>query len=148
MHQFLIQLHTLTDKLLPYAIMILAVDFIIHFFYPIFHLKFNIYFIILQIFGLSIFAFDLIFKFYRASNWPEFLKSSWFDIVALFPFFIVFRVFEAIGLVGELSSAMNNTQGAVGRGREVERLVHFERFIEPIFKSPRFLKILHFYNKP
>ena len=148
MRQFLIQLHTLTDKLLPYAIMILAVDFVIHFFYPIFHLEYHIYFIISQVLGLSIFALDLGFKFHRAITWPDFLKSSWFDIVALFPFFVVFRVFEALGLIGELSSAMNNAQGAVGRGREIERIIHFERFIEPIFKSPRFLKVLHFYNKP
>lgn len=148
MHKSLIKIHKITDKLLPYAIMILAVDFVIHFFSPIFHLEYYIYFIIFQVLGLSIFALDLGFKFYRATTWPEFLKSSWIDIVALFPFFVVFRVFEALGLIEELSSVMNNAQGAVGRGREIERIIHFERFIEPIFKSPRFLKVLHFYNKP
>ena len=87
MHKSLIKIHKITDFLLPYAIMILAVDFIIHFFYPTFYLEYHIYFIISQVLGLSIFALDLGFKFHRATTWPEFLKSSWFDILALFPFF-------------------------------------------------------------
>lgn len=148
MHIYLVKLHKITDYLIPYAIVVLAIDFIIHFFFPIIHSQYGIVFIILQILSLAVFAIDLGFKFHRASSWPNFLKTSWFDILALFPFFLVFRMFETLGLVGELSGAVSDVQGAVGTGSDIERRTHLERFIQPLLKSPRFFKILHFYNKP
>lgn len=144
----LIKIHILTDSLLPYAIILLGVDLFFHLFVSNFYSNFEIYFSILQWSCLSVFFSDLIFKFSRAATIPQFLKTSWFDILAIFPFFLLFRVFETLGLIGTLSGAVGDIQGVVGTGSDIERKAHFERFLKPLLKTPRFAKVLHFYNSP
>lgn len=141
-------IHSLTDFLLPYAIILLAVDLVINLFFFEIYSIYNFYFLILQWSCLSIFFSDLLFKFFRASTIPQFLKTSWFDILAIFPFFLIFRMFEALGLIGTLSGAVSEAQGVIGTGSDIERRAHFERFLKPLLKTPRFAKVLHFYNKP
>ena len=41
---------------------------------------------------IGIFAIDLIFKYMRSKNFPRFIRASWIDIIAIFPFFLIFRL--------------------------------------------------------
>ena len=145
---FFTTIHTITDFLLPYAVIFLGIDLFFHLFFSNIYMNFEIYFSILQWSCLSVFFSDLVFKFSRATTIPQFLKTSWFDILAIFPFFLVFRVFETIGILGTISGTVGDIQGVVGTGSDIERKAHFERFLKPLLKTPRFAKVLHFYNSP
>ena len=45
-------------------------------------------------FVVGVFVIDLIFKYIRIRNIPKFFRKCWMDIIAVFPFFLLFRLFE------------------------------------------------------
>jgi hypothetical protein len=127
---------------------------------------------------IAIFALDLVFKYMRVRHIPEFLRRYWLDIIAVFPFFLLFRFYElAAGVLSPaLSEGAQTAQQLLHEGSGVEkegskilsemekiakettkvskleRSTRFVRFIRPLFRVPRFLKsvpkINDFYEKP
>lgn len=107
---------------------------------------------------LAVFALDVFFKFKRARSVPHFLRTSWVDIIAIFPFFLVFRLFEGLlGLIG-LSETAARSQQILHASIEVEkeaelalkegsrfaaelseatRAEKLSKFLEPIARSTR-----------
>lgn len=107
---------------------------------------------------ITVFALDVFFKFKRARSVPHFLRTSWVDIIAIFPFFLIFRFFEGLlGLIG-LSETAARSQQIIHAGIEVEkeaelalkegsrfarelseatRAERLSRFLEPIARSTR-----------
>ena len=123
-----------------------------------FYIEIADYFIILG------FILDLIFKYLRIKNIPKFLKSSWLEIIAIFPFFLVFRLFESAALffsgAGETaSSAQKAVHIGIGVEKEVVEVIRegskiteevskvsraerFTKFLRPIARSIRLLKFV------
>jgi hypothetical protein len=115
-----------------------------------------------------IFVLDLFFKYLRSKTFPAFLKSSWIDILAVFPFFIFFRLIGAVaGLFSTtvveggqtvqslLHTGVETEKEAVKVAKEVEKVAkasrsaRFTRFLRPILRLPRFLKAgSSFYAEP
>jgi len=138
----------------------------------------QIYIDIADIIIITIFVLDLVFKYLRTRHIPLFLKKYWMDILAVFPFFLMFRFYELT--IGVFSPAL--TEGAEAAQRilhegveveregvkiareveavvkegekvvKVERSARFARFLRPLFRSPRFFKAASrtqkFYEKP
>jgi len=121
---------------------------------------------VIDIIIIAVFATDLVFKYQRTRNIKKFLKRYWLDIIAIFPFFLIFRVAEEAGLVASffretispgqkiLHEGLEVQEGAskivsglekegakiasqVGKVSRTEKLM---RFIRPIARSPRMLK--------
>ncbi|MBI5881071.1 hypothetical protein HZB90_02980 [archaeon] len=127
---------------------------------------------------ITIFVMDLVFKYLRTKHIPLFLRKYWMDILAVFPFFLMFRFYEVtIGLFSPtITEGAETAQMLLHEGLEVEkegtrivreaekiakeaeravkveRSTRFARFLRPLFRSPRFLKAAgrteKFYEKP
>ncbi len=70
---------------------------------------------------ITTFVIDLGFKYHRIRNIPQFIKECWLDIIAIFPFFIVFRFFEGLlGILG-ISEATAQAQKVLHVGVGVEK---------------------------
>jgi len=117
-----------------------------------------------------IFVIDLLFKWNRTRKVKPFLKRYWLDILAVFPFFLMFRAIEGFSvLFGTALDIGESTQKSIHAGLELEkegakvlreaeiigkettrlsRAARFQRFIRPIFRAPRFLKATDFFEKP
>ncbi len=159
MHKFEI----FVDKIIPYSLIVLLIVIVLelgfHDFVEHHHLGLTLSLIDYCI--ISLFVIDLIFKYLRTRQIPKFLKRYWLDILAVFPFFLMFRVFEffagAVSLV--IREGAQTTQTLLHEGLEIEkegsklikeaektsklrRSSRFMRFLRPILRIPRFLKVV------
>jgi len=148
------------DKSIPYLLGILFLIIIGEIFFHEFMVKYHTFVQIIDWIIIAFFAIDLGFKYNRMRNFPKFLKSSWLEIIAIFPFFLVFRFFEkAIELFGIGESVISQTQKVVHVSTEVEREIgtvskeaeatarygsrssRFSRFLRPLARSVRFFEL-------
>ncbi len=109
---------------------------------------------------IGIFMADLFFKYQRARNFGKFLKKYWLQILAVIPFYIVFRVFEYLELAQIASTGVKlvNETTMFGRGpamivREAQSTEGFSRTyrllrFKPLTRLPRLLMALPFFEKP
>ncbi len=156
------QLEMLTDKSIPYALVLLAFILILDFFYNDFYLQHQQVLEFLDKIIIGIFILDLIFKYRRVKHIPLFIKRYWLDILAVFPFYLTIRLFEEFaasqqvahaGLEAEreftkvLKSAEIEKELKVLRYEELGRGRLFVRFLKPIARIPRFFKAISFYEK-
>jgi hypothetical protein len=72
---------------------------------------------------IGVFVIDLIFKWMRTRHVPLFLKSYWLDILAVFPFFLLFRLFEVFAGAFSfiVSESAQTAQAILHEGLEVEK---------------------------
>jgi hypothetical protein len=173
MKKWMHKIEVIVDKLIPFCLVVLLFIIIIELGFEglIEHYHLHIPIIIADGFVVGVFVADLIFKYIRTRKIKEFARKYWLDILAVFPFFLIFRIVEVTA--GAFSAAtIEGTQTAqkiVHEGLEVEkegvkiikeaerfaklrRSERFARFIRPLLRIPRFLKALpkmmHFYERP
>lgn len=155
----------LIDHLVPFAVIALLAIIIIDFFFLEFKLQYELYINIADYTILLIFALDLFFKYLRIRNINNFLKTCWLDIIAIFPFFLIFRVFESLLLLTELPQQAKTIQlvfhesvafsqetskiiketEAAGKVSRVKMII---RMFENVERTPRIIKALPFYEQP
>ncbi len=78
-----------------------------------------------------IFIFDLIMKWRRVHDAKKFIKLYWLEILAVFPFYLIFRAFAFFRDFGQGSELIQKTlhESAILReGKEIEALAREERF--------------------
>lgn len=158
MNKKFVKLHEWSDFLIPYMLILLLFIIIIELFFEALYLEYTIYFNIIDGFIILLFLVDIAFKFKRAKTYPEFFKSSWIDIIAVLPMFLVFRLFETLGLVRLLATTSVDSQRLASLSSDVateisyiersQRLERFEKFLRPLFRTPRFLKAIDFFEDP
>ena len=116
---------------------------------------------VFDFFMILVFAVDLVFKFNRTRKIPKFLRMYWMQILAIIPFFLVFRFTEFLGLneflyrgqtvLNEIPEAQAFEKGAVtfvseaGRAGRTAKLMRMLRFTS---RLPRFLGAVPFFEKP
>ena len=152
------------DKIIPLLLLVLLGILVIEIFFHELAVKYHLYIEIADYFIILGFILDLIFKYLRIKNIPKFLKSSWLEIIAIFPFFLVFRLFESAALffsgAGETaSSAQKAVHIGIGVEKEVVEVIRegskiteevskvsraerFTKFLRPIARSIRLLKFV------
>lgn len=159
------RLQQLVDFLILPAVIALFIIIIIEIGFPKTALLYGFTIKIIDISIVVIFAIDLVFKYLRIRNVKRFLRTCWLDIIAVFPFFLVFRFFEPLLLISGISKEIRDTQLIFHEGLEVSKVssnivkeveftgeVSRARVITGLFKSvnrtPKFLKALPFFEKP
>lgn len=169
MKKWMHKVEVIVDKSIPWIILLLLFIIIIEFFYYETVEKYHKVVDISDGFIVFIFILDLIFKYIRIKNIPKFFKKSWPDIIAVFPFFLLFRLtegfFKILGLeeiilgqrifheglelekegakiVEEVEKA-----GKISRTRFFVRMLK-PRFLRPLIRAPRLVKIIPFFEKP
>lgn len=148
MKKWLHHIEIIVDKLIPFLLLILLLIIIGELTFHEFMLKYYTLVQILDWIIIFVFVIDLIFKYNRIRDLPKFLKASWLEILAVFPFFLVFRFFEGfLGLFG-IGETVTRTQQVVhviegGETiiKEGGRAERFARFLRPLSRSIRFFKL-------
>ena len=166
MHLLLKKLEYFTDRIIPYLLVVLAVILIIEFFFKEISQKYYFYVQIADAVIVLFFALDLAYKFNRVRKLKVFLKKYWLDIIAVFPFFLVFRLVEEVFVLFRLSPELSESQRFFHIGLETEKLAKEEIALREIaelqketrlartqmlaryFRLPRLIKIFPFYEKP
>ncbi len=178
MKKWLEKLEHIIDKIIPFLLLILLGIIIIDLFFHDISDRYHLPIEITDGIIITIFIIDLIFKYHRARTIPNFIKRYWLDILAVFPFFLVFRVFEgAIDLFETFKGTFIEGQKIAHVGLELKELEvggkleritkelplaeetgakitsasrseRLARFLKPLVRGSRFGKALHFYEKP
>jgi len=155
------KIELLVDKIIPYTLLLLLVIIILEIFYEEQIQPYTSLVEIADFFIISVFIVDLYFKFIRAKSIPSFLKSSWIEIIAVFPVFLVIRIFELFATISRIDIISQSTHGILEAGarwtkviQEVERTGETTRFsiahkfVRPLARIPRFAKAFVFFEKP
>lgn len=171
MKPWLHKVEFITDKSIPYLVLVLLILIILDIFYHEKTLPYKNQILMLDYFIVLVFIIDLSFKYYRVKNYRLFLKKYWLDIIAVFPFFLVFRLVEEILLLTRIGESLSegqkflHTSVEIGRiskeaseearilreiqeASKLERTSMIGRIIRPVERVPRIWRMLHFYEKP
>ena len=172
MKKWLHKIELAVDWLIPWLVLVLLGIIVIELFFHDFAEHHHTVIMILDYFVLVIFVFDLVFKYFRIRNVKKFFKTCWLDILAVFPFFILFRFIERFIIIIDLSKDLTEFQKFFHEGLELEkssvkiieegskiiqeaekagkvsRVQKIVQFSKPVQKSPRILKALPFFEEP
>ena len=94
------------DKMIVPALLMLLVIVVADLFFHDFKVEYKNYFNYGHYFIYFVFLGDLSFRFKKAKTFSEFLHKEWIEILAITPFFYVFRVIESIVRLGELGQEL------------------------------------------
>ena len=133
------------DKAIPYLLIVLLGIIIVEIFFHDIAVEYHTLITVLDYLIIAFFLVDLGFKFHRVKKIPKFFKKYWLEIIAVFPFFLVFRFFESFAGVYFAVQDLVLPQKILHEGVEVERIVAREsriaRIFRPVARSPRLLKL-------
>jgi len=143
------KLELFIDSLIPFAIfMIIAITIAEIFFFKLvqpYHWVIDV----IDLAVIWVFLMDLGFKFRHAKSVPDFLRHYWFYVIAVFPFFLIFRLVEKFYQISTLSS-----ESTIVLGRYIASLLteaRIPRFAE-LFRflgiSARLVRAFYFYEHP
>ena len=165
MHPIIKKIEHFTDRVIPYVLVLLTIILVIEFFFKHIAEIYHTQIIIADYVVIFFFTLDLIFKYTRVRKLKLFLKKYWLDILAVFPFFLIFRVFEEVLIFFRLPE-LTETQKFLHIGLETEKLAKEERALRELaelqketeltrtrlfsrfFRLPRLVKVFPFYEKP
>lgn len=176
MHPFLKRLEHFTDKSIPYWLVLLLIIIILEFFFKEIASSYQLHINIADYLIIVFFTLDLGFKFHRVRSFKPFLKKYWLDIIAVFPFFLLFRLVDELILFFRLGAEVSEGQRILHSSIELEKIVKEERALRElaelqkesrvfreiqessqlvrtqrfarIFRLPRLVKVFPFYEKP
>lgn len=152
MKKWLHKLEVFVDKLIPFLLLVLILIVVGEFTFREFIVENMLYVEIIDGFIIFVFVLDLIFKYRRSKTLPDFIRASWLEVIAIFPFFLVFRLFESIFGLFTVSETVTRTQQIIHIGEGIEKEVsvtvkeggraeRLARFLRPLARSVRFFKL-------
>ncbi|MFC1732474.1 hypothetical protein ACFL6I_19390 [candidate division KSB1 bacterium] len=154
------------DYIIPYSLIVLFILVILELFFHSLVEHYLFYISLADYIIIAIFVADLGFKYAKIRNMPKFLRRHWLEIVAVFPFYLVFRIFEGVYVTLGISRFIKEPQAILHGGLElfekegariartveksgrISRSRLFIRLIRPIQRLPRFLKLFPYFEKP
>ena len=162
MKRFWHKIELLVDKLIVLCLVILMVIIVVEFFFEEFAHNYHALIMLGDSIVVAVFVADLIFKYIRLRNVPLFIRRYWLDILAVFPFYLFFRVIEFVLAAMPVSEALKGVQMVLHEGLEIEkegakvvkeagkssRFHRFIRLLRPVLRLPRFLKVAVYFEKP
>lgn len=126
MKKWVHKLEVLVDKAILPCIAVLLVLIVLELFFRSIAEHYALYIEIADYFIVAIFVADLVFKYLRVRQIPLFIRTYWLDILAVFPFILLFRAFEGIyGLFAAAESleTFGSLQSVFHESLEVEKEV-------------------------
>ena len=159
------KIEVFTDKSILFAIIILMGLLIVELFFHHVAEEYSLLIEITDSLIILIFSMDLFFKYVRIKPFKTFLKKSWIDIIAIFPFFLIFRLVEFIGQSVLFGEALRQGQSILHETVELEKetskiiqsvekthkLSRTSKLIslhKPLLKLPRIIKAFSFFEHP
>lgn len=168
MHRFFKRVEIIVDKVIVPSLLLLMGILVLEFFFEDIAHQYHLFIEISHYVIIFVFVLDLVYKYYRIHPFKKFLKKSWPDILAVFPFSVLFRLVEGFIDLFIVSDALVNSQAVFHEAIEIEKGAgHFIQEIEKtgkisrtqklsrLFKSfkryphfVRFLKSFSFFDRP
>ena len=171
MKPWLHKIEVIVDKIIPYLVLILLILIIGEFTHYTLILENEDIVLLIDYIIVIFFVIDLCFKYYRVKDFKVFLKKYWLEIIAVFPFFLIFRLVEEIIIIFRFGQELGESQtivhtiveiNRISREaseearilREIQEATRLERtsllvrLIRPIERIPRIITSFHFYEKP
>jgi len=172
MKEWLHKVELFVDAIIPYLVILLAIIIVIEIFFKRIAESYHLFFDILDYTIIAFFVIDLVFKWLRIRKFKKFLQMCWLDILAIFPFVLLFRVIEEAILLFRISEEIKDIQSVfhvaaelkkeapafleesakiaeeVEKSGRVSRTRLILRILKPLQRSPRLLKAVAFYEKP
>lgn len=165
MNKTLHKTELLIDRIIPYTVVILTIVIVLELFFYSHVEEYSLYIRIIDYAVISIFCIDLIFKYMKVRKIPLFLRHYWIDILAVFPFFLLFRLFEEIYALASISQFFRGSQAvmhesiilekeglmlvrAAEKSQRLSRTGLVMRVIRPLLRLPRLLKIIPYFERP
>lgn len=139
MKKFFIKVNKVTDKIMPYALVLLIIVIILEF---VVHIENHTVHLIVKIADyiiIGIFVIDLISIYFLSPNLKYFFKNSWLDILAVMPFGLFFRLGRSIVRIGQATERIALGQGILHGILKSEKLVVFLARFEKFAKFFRFI---------
>ena len=171
MKPWLHRIEVVADKIIPYLVLILLALIVGEFtHYKLIEDNKDIV-LMADYFIVAVFIIDLSFKYYRIKDYKKFIKKYWLDIIAVFPFFLIFRLVEELVIIFRVSSELGESQKflhtlieitrisretseeqrvlrEIQEASKLERTTVLARIIRIGERIPRILRVFHFYEKP
>ena len=107
------------DRIIPYLVIILLLVIIAEFAFTKFMARYEPLVNIFDSFIIITFIFDLSFKYKRLENKRDFLRKYWLEIIAVFPFYLLFRAAEELVVVFRASELVQQSQLILHEGIEL-----------------------------
>ncbi len=161
MNELLHKIEVWIDRVIPVLLVGLLIMIITEVYFSWVKAKYHYWFDGFDIFVIAVFSLDLFFKYQRVRKIKNFIKEYWADIIAVFPFFLIFRfleIFRASELLEvpqkvlhESVALERETRAIVREAEEVAKISRTERFLRyfRVFgRFPRFLRALPFFEHP
>ncbi len=162
------KMEVLTDKAVPYALVLLMIIIAVEIFFADIAHQYHSYILAMDYVVISVFAVDLVFKYIHSRTNKGFVKKYWLDIIAVFPFIVMFRVFEEIILLARIERGIGEAQAVLHTGVGIEkeiskaarvekeliygskfsRTAKFARELRIVSRFPRLAKAVSFYEHP
>lgn len=125
MKRWMHKIEVWVDKAIPPCLLLLLIIIVLDLGFPdmVEHYHLHPYIVIGDYLIIAVFVLDLAFKWNRTRHIPKFMRKYWLDILAVFPFFLLFRVFElAAGAFSlAVSESAQTAQQLLHEGLEVEK---------------------------
>jgi len=120
------------DKAIPYTVLLLLFIIIGEF---AFHNLMNHYRTYINMIDYAIiffFLIDLCFKFYRVRNAKLFFKKYWLEVIAVFPFILVFRLFEELFILLRFTEPIEQGQKIAHTVSEIGKISEEQNIIKEL----------------
>lgn len=166
MHKGLHSFHVVVDKLIFPSLLIILALVVLEFSFPLLAKPYRNIIDAVDLAIIVLFSIDLCFKYARARSVSGFLRRHWLEILAIIPFFLLFRIVEGVtrvlgaagettketqqlvhlgsGLTKQAEHELAATRQAFRIGMRLEaegRLLRLARFLRPLLRLPRLLKL-------
>jgi hypothetical protein len=141
-----------TDSIIPYCLIALIGILIIDIFFVEIAHKYQ-FISYIDYFIVTVFCLDLLCKFHKTKHLADFFKHYWLDIIAVFPFFLLFRTIELVRgfsiIAGESTKEIQSFIHVIFNVEKefatAEKLAKFERelvAVERLTRAERFARFL------
>src|SRR3989344_1955111 len=132
MRRWLHTIEVIVDKAIPYLILILLFIIIGEFAFHSLIEKYRLYATIADYIIIGFFVIDLIFKFYRVRNVKLFFEKYWLEVIAVFPFILVFRLFEELAVIFRITGPLEEGQKVLHGVTEVTKIGEEQKIIREL----------------
>ena len=145
------KIEVVVDKIIPLLLVILLFVIIAELLFKEEINNYIVYIDIFDMFLIIIFSVDLMFKYSRTRKMKFFFKRYWLEIIAIFPFFLIFRLYEGFALFfGNLWEFVLPSQKIIHEGLVVEKIVaedsRMVKIIRPLMRIFKFGELKDVYE--
>ncbi len=169
MKEWLRKLEVFVDKFIPYLLVLLIFIIVMELFFHDVAEQYRYHINLLDGFIVLVFILDLYFKYQQTKNVPKFVRKYWLEILAVFPFYLVFRFVETTLGFLEVSGVIKQGQNILHSGVEIEKEVAvigrevveaeklekigvrsraIARTFRTVSRTPRLVAAAQFYEEP